>query len=102
MHSITLTTSGTKYNLFTLMQAIVPNLSQFAQSVQIQLDNGAGAANLYIGDPSTVASTDCGVHLVASQAFDKAAFTSDMLQLNDFGLTSDTNSVQVNVTIITR
>ena len=102
MHSIVLTTHATAYNLYTLCSAITATLSKFAQSVQIQVDITGGAAKVYVGSPDSLATNDCGVVLVATQSFPPAAFTSDVLKLDDIELMSDTDGVQLNIVIITR
>ena len=102
MHSIVLTSNAATYNLYTLCVAISKNLPKMAQSVQLQVDIGAGAAKVFVGSPDSVSSTDCGAVLVATQAATTIGYTSDMVKLEDIQLTSDTNSVQVNVIITTR
>jgi hypothetical protein len=102
MHSVILTTHATVYNLFTLVKSITPGISQYAQSVKLQVDVGAGAAKVYVGSPDSLATNDCGVSMVATQNTEPAAFTSDCLELADITLLTDTDGTQVNVTIICR
>ena len=102
MHSIVLTTQNTAYNLYTLVAAITPSIPAMCQSVQIQVDIGGGAARVYVGSPDSLATNDCGVVLTALSATQPIGYTSDMLNLKDISLMSDTNATQLNVVIITR
>lgn len=88
--------------LLDLVRVADPNLPKIAQAVTIQLDNGAAGAKLSIGNPGITAPTNCGAKIVASQAFSIPSLSSNLIQLSDVALQSDTPSVQVNITIITR
>jgi hypothetical protein len=100
MHSVILTTAGTNYNLLTLVQAITPGLPTFCRSVQLQVDIGAGAAQVSIGSPDSLSSTDCGVTLVATQAWNSSFYVAGGINLGDIELVSNTNSTQVDCTIV--
>lgn len=101
MDSVTLTSTGTSYNLLTLLQAIDSKIPKKCQSVQLQVDIGAGGAKVYVGN-SQVSATHCGAVLVATQAATPIGYDSNLVLLSDVWLTSDTNSVQVNVLVVTR
>ena len=101
MDSITLTSNAVVYNLLTLLQAIDSAIPKHAQSVSLQVDIGAGGAKVYVGN-SNVASTHCGAALVATQSPTIIGYDSNLVILKDIYLTSDTNSIQVNVIVVTR
>lgn len=101
LRSIILTTANTNYVLLTLLQVLDPQILRRAQSIQLQLDVNAGAANLYIGNPGMTA-IDLGVQLVPSQAFSIPSLDSNLILLDDIVLRSDTDGVRVNVALVTR
>lgn len=103
MRSITLTNANQNYNLYTLLTAVDTSfvLQHRCQALELQSDNSNGGANLYIGDPDHLSATDKGVQLVASQAF-TLSMESNLIRLDDIALRSDTASILVNVTVVTR
>lgn len=101
MDSVTLTSTGTVYNLLTLLQAIDSKIPKKCQSVQLQVDLGAGGAKVYVGN-SQVSATHCGAILVAGQAAIPIGYDSNLVLLSDIYLTSDTNAIQVNIVVVTR
>lgn len=101
LRSIILTTANTNYVLLALLQVIDPQILRRAQSIQLQLDVNAGAANLYIGNPGMTA-IDLGVQLVPSQAFSIPSLDSNLILLDDIVLRSDTDGIRVNVALVTR
>lgn len=102
MQSVILVNANQLYNLFTLMKAVDSAMQRHVQAAQIQLDLNAGAANLYIGDALLCSSTNCGVQLVASQAFSIPSLSSNLVVLDDVGVMSDTAGVRINITVIAR
>src|SRR5579872_4086220 len=99
LKSLTLTTSGTKYSLLTLMQAIDNGAPARACSLQIQLDTGAGAAHLFIGNED-LSATNMGVKPVASPALAFDTAPQNLLNLYQIYLWSDTSGVRVNVKVL--
>lgn len=103
MRTITLASANFNFNLFTLLLAIDSQTSRRAQSIQLQLDQSAGGANLFIGNPDTLSATNYGVALVATQAFSIPSLDSNLILLDDIALRTDTaGGIRVNVAIITR
>ncbi len=102
LRSVTITTANVNENLLTLLQAADSDIPPHCQMFQIQLDIGAGAARLYIGDTSSLTATDVGVELVAGQAFSIGSVESNLINLADIAVRSDTNSTRINVTIVVR
>ena len=109
MGCVTLTSSGTAYQLSALLAALAAtaaappllgNANQ-AQYLSLQVDIAAGAAKVYVGN-KLVSSTNFGVALVATQAFPIYSMSSNLIRLDHIWLTSDTNSVNVGVSFITR
>jgi hypothetical protein len=99
--TVTIPTANTNVVLLTLLQALDPQILRRAQSIQLQLDVNAGAANLFIGNPGMTA-TNFGVQLVASQAFSIPSLDSNLILLDDIVLRTDGTNVKVNVALITR
>lgn len=102
LRSITLPQANTNYVLLALLQALDPQIPRRAQALQLQFDVSAGAANLYIGNPTTLSTSDMGLQLVASQAWSIPSLDSNLILLDDIALRSDTGGVRVNVAIIVR
>jgi hypothetical protein len=103
MSSITLTTGGTTYNLFTLVSAIDSTLPQKCQDLLIQADT-SGSAVTFIGN-SNVSSTVYGVALTAGASpwsWSPSDKTSNLINLADINMVSATSSVVLHVTILTR
>jgi|SRR5208282_6871560 len=100
LRSVVLTTSNTIYNILTLVQVITPGFPSFNRYIQIQLDLNAGAANVYIGNPDTLTTSDYGAILVASQAWSVTYTVAAGVELSDISVMSNTNSTQLNLTII--
>lgn len=101
--SVVLTTQNTTYNLYTLLSALVADIPTKAQVVRLQLDPEAGSAKLFIGSSDqTISTTNCGAQLAAGQVWDMPSVSSNLYNLKDIILQSDTASAQVNCTIVTR
>lgn len=104
MDSITLTTGGTTYNLFTLVSAIDPNIPQKCQDLLIQADT-SGTAVTFIGN-ANVSSTHYGVALTASAtapwSWSPSDKTGNLINLADINMVSATSSVVLHVSILTR
>lgn len=103
METITLTTGGTTYNLYTLVSAIDSTLPQKCQDLLIQAPN-EGTAVTYIGN-SNVSASHYGVALVASatpMSWSPSDKTANLINMADIYFVSATSSVPLHVTIITR
>ena len=98
MGSVTLTTANTVYQLSALLSAIEKNLSTRLSYLRVEFDLG-GTGNVYVGGAS-VASNNCGSHLVPTQQANFDVFDSGLVLTSDVYLKADTNSQQVNVTAI--
>lgn len=88
-------------SVYALLSAIWSDLPQKAQWISIQLNNDAGATVLYIGN-SDVSATETGVQLVATQAKEIPAGSSNLLYLKDIYLLASTGEVQVNLIVVVR
>jgi hypothetical protein len=103
MDSITLTTGGTTYNLYTLVTAIDSTLPQKCQDLLIQAPN-EGTAVTFIGN-SNVSSAHYGVALTASatpMSWSPSDKTANLINMADIYFVSATSSVVLHVTILTR
>lgn len=103
MASITLTTGGTIYNLYTLVTAIDSTLPQKCQDLLIQADT-AGTAITFIGN-AAVSSSNYGVALTAGAApwsWSPSDKTANLVNLADINMVSATSSVILHVSILTR
>ena len=105
--TFTLTTAATAYRLSDLLAAatnpprVPANGPMRAQFLTIQADVNAGGARFYVGN-SDVSSTNKGWELVATQVLPIYSMDSNLISLNDIYITSNTNSVKINVSFITR
>ena len=88
-------------NLATLLNAIYSTLtaSTKCRFLQLQMAAGGGAAHLYVGN-SLVTAVNCGVDLVATQAAWNMNMQSNLIQLGDIYIVSDTAAQKVNVTVM--
>lgn len=103
MDTITLTTGGTTYNLYTLLTAIDSTLPRLAQDLLIQAPN-EGTAVIFIGN-SNVSSSHYGVALTGGTlpwSWSPSDKTSNLINLQDIYMVSSTSSVALHVTLITR
>lgn len=100
MDSITLTTATTVYNLATLLAAIDKNLPTRCAGIRLEMDI-ASTGKIRIGG-SNVAAAHCGYVLVPAQEANVAWINAarGMLLTSDIYLVGDTNSQQVNVTVL--
>lgn len=98
-----LTATNTAQSLYTLLTVWFTNAAFPIKAcyVAIQLDTGAGATSLYIGN-SSVSATNCGVDLSANQAQQVYAFDSNLINLKDLYVITSTGTAQINVTVVTR
>jgi hypothetical protein len=99
LKTIVLTTLNTNYSLLTLIQAIDPGAPPRACHCQIQLDNGAGAAHLFVGNDD-ISGTNFGVNLVAGQQTTFDSTPQNLINISNIFLRSDTSAVKVNVKIL--
>lgn len=102
LRTVTLASANVNFILLTLLQALDSQILRRAQSIQLQLDQSAGAANLFIGNPVTLSASDYGVALVATQAWSIPSLESNLILLDDIALRTDTPGVRVNVAIVVR
>jgi hypothetical protein len=103
MGSVTATTAA--QDLFTLLSAVFPKLTNKAQVVRIQLDPGSGSTVLYIGNNVTgnaLAPTMCGVAINAGQVLDMPSASSNLYVLSEIFILASTGTAQVNLTVLTR
>jgi hypothetical protein len=101
--SVTLTTNGTAYNLYTLLHALNAGTPKVCQVLRIQLDVAAGSAKLFIGTADyTPSATQNMAQLAASQVWPIDSVSSNLIQLQDIQLSSDTDGVRANITYVTR
>lgn len=105
MLTVTLTASGTVYQLATLLAAADPDLGRLsvmrAQQLSLQVDKGAGAANVQVGN-ADITSTNFGFNLVATQMLSFPSMSANLIRLDNIYLLSDTNSVAIHVALLTR
>lgn len=93
--TVTLTTSGTVYNLYTLIKANYPNADGACRELTLLGDPGNGAAKVFVGNNS-VSSSNFGQQLTAGQSTTYRAADSNAVYLGK-GLVSDTNGAKVDV-----
>ena len=67
MHTVTLPSANTNYQLYALMQAIDSGSPLSVNFLQLQANPSGGAAKFYIGNAG-MSGTDFGVELSASQS----------------------------------
>lgn len=96
MKTVTVTLANTNYNLLTLMQAVEAACYPRSARLQIQLDAGAGAAKLFVGNED-VSATNYGAVLLAGQAFIFDATPQSLVSIIGISLRSDTAGVKVNI-----
>jgi len=101
MGSVSVGTSATGQDIWTLFSAVWSGLSHKCFFLEIQLDTTAGSASVYVGN-SNVSATMCGVNLSANQAQLVYAFDSNLLVLDHIFLLSSSGTVQCNLTVVTR
>ena len=108
MGSLTLTDADTNYSIRELVDAldasIVPSnasgRNMVVQWLAIQLDVGAGGARLYIGNPNNLSGTNCGVELVATQVWSIWSMPTNLVNVDDIYVRSNTAGVRINVTFM--
>lgn len=100
LKSVTLGTAGTKLSLFSLIQALDPTYKYpQCSKLSIQLDPGAGAAKLLIGNED-ISTVNYGVSLQAGQALLFEGIEQNLYELNQVYLQSDTDSVRANIVVV--
>jgi hypothetical protein len=105
LHSVILASSSVVYNLSALVLSVeqafgVPKNYISPVSVQylaLQLDPGAGAAQLSIGGAASMSPTDCGITIFAGQTWPIFSSYGSLIHLDTIYLNGNTNSLQVNV-----
>lgn|SRR3990167_4531616 len=108
MGSVTLTDANTNYSLRTLIEALDSSVIPLTESgrsfpvqwLAIQLDVNAGGARLYIGNPNNLSGTNCGVELVATQVWPIWSMPTNLVQMDDVHVRSNTAGVRLNVTFM--
>ncbi len=107
MGSVTLTSSSTAYQLSALLAALSDAVKPLftttptVQYLSIQVDPAAGGAKVYVGNES-VSSTNYGVALFASQAFPIWSMGANLAHLDQIWILSDTGSIALGISFITR
>lgn len=97
--SIVLTTGGTLYNLLTLMQAKDPGVTGRCCKLAVQLDLGAGAAQLLVGNDD-LTTTNYGAILVAGQIVEWENAALNVINASNVYLLCSTSGVRVNVNLL--
>ena len=107
MGTVSLTLANTAYSLTDLLSALAadraPHFGGFmsVQYIAIQLDLSAGGAELFIGNEN-VSTTFCGVSIFGSQVWPIYSMDSNLIQMSQIFLLSDTAGVRCNVSFLTR
>jgi len=93
--TVTLTTHGTVYNLWTLIKATFPNADGACRELNLLGDPGNGAAKIFVGG-NNVSSSNFGVQLIASQS---QTYRSNLnnVSLGNKGVVSDTDGSKLDV-----
>jgi hypothetical protein len=99
LKSITLTTLNTNYSLLTLLQALDPGVNGRCCKLNLQLDPGAGAAKLFIGNDD-LSGTMYGAALLAGQVKVWETAQINLINASQIFLRSDTSAVKVNVDLL--
>lgn len=101
MTSVTLTTAGTVYNLYTLLIAVDADWPRLTSDVLIQNDPTAGSTVVYIGN-SNVSSTTYGAALAASASWSTQPQANNLIDLRAINMTASANTAPVHVMTVTR
>lgn len=96
LKSIVLPSANTNYNLLTLMQVADVQAPSRCSKLNLQLDTGAGAAKLFIGNDD-ISGSNYGVVLNAGQVKVWEMGETNRIILSQIFLRSDTAAVQVNI-----
>jgi len=93
--TVTLTTHGTVYNLYTLIKASFPNAAGACRELTVTSDAANGVDKVYIGG-NDVTSSSFGIQLATSQS---VAFRSDRNNVSITGkaATSDTDGSKLDL-----
>ena len=103
MDTLTLTTSGQVYNLYSLLSAADIQLPKHAQALLIQGDVDAGAARFFIGDKKLLANANSyGAVLESGWSYGIDSVGANLLCLDEIYISSDTNAQKLHVTVVTR
>lgn len=98
--TLNLALAANAYNLYDLIQAadVTVKYPQCCK-LQIQLDPGAGAGKLYIGN-SDVSSTNRGTELVAGQSKEYEGIEQNLYSLQNVWLRGSANDMDVNISYV--
>lgn len=104
--TVTLTLANTNYKLADLLAAIDPDIigtltKGRCQYLQLQFDINAGADSLYIGN-ANLSPTNCGVILVATQAWPVQSLENNLIRTDQIYLRSNGAGHVVYVAMLTR
>ena len=102
LQSVTIPDADTNVNLFTLLEALDPEVPAHVQSISIQVDIDEGAARVFIGNPDTLSATNNGAVLVATQAWSTGSHESNLIYLKDIELRADTSTTLLHISFIVR
>lgn len=93
--TVTLTTHGKAYNLYTLIKASFPNAAGACRELTVTSDAGNGSDKVYIGG-NDVTSSNFGIQLSASQS---TTFRSDQNNVSITGkaATSDVDGAKLDL-----
>ena len=96
LKTVSLTSLNTNYNLYTLMKAVDPAAPDRCCKLNLQLDVGAGAAKLFIGNDD-ISGTNFGVQLNAGQVKVWESGETNRILASQIWLRTDTNTQSVHV-----
>ncbi len=99
LKTITLTTGSTVYNLLTLMNLKDPGITGRCCKLALQLDIGAGGAQLLVGNDD-ISTTNYGAVLVAGQIVEWENAALNVINASNIYLLSTTAGVKVNVNLL--
>gem|GEM_PF-6434354 len=100
MKTVTLGSLGVAQNLWTVLQAKDPTLkSPECCMLLISSANGNGPALVYIGN-SDVSPTNRGAEIQTFQGYGIDAIDLNLIDISQFWVVSDTNSVKLNVSFL--
>lgn len=93
--TVTLTSNGTVYNLWTLIKASFPNAAGACRELTLLGGPANGSAKVFVGG-NDVSSSNFGQQLIAAQS---TTFRSDRnnIPMSEMGLTSDTDAAKVDI-----
>lgn len=93
--TVTLTTHGTVYNLYTLIKAAFPNAEGACRELHLSYDPGNSAQKIYVGG-NDVATDNFGQQITATLP---AIYRSDRnnIPMAEMGLISDGDAAKVDV-----